>query len=89
MNVTQRSMGAQYIYSAPVSCANGYIKTQKNKLQTIKKRIYKKLRSSIAKRSKISPNINQLIKSTVFIAGPTKWASVAPAFFKVGLGAGP
>ena len=34
--------------------------------------------------SKIGPNINQLIKSTVFVARPTKRASMTQGLFKVG-----
>ena len=42
------------------------------------------------KQSKISPNINQLIKSTVFISRPTKRVCMAQGrFFKVGPGAEP
>ena len=35
----------------------------------------------IAKRSKISPNIKQLIKSTAFVICPIKQTSVAQGFF--------
>ena len=46
VNDTQRRMSTLCIYSALISGANGYIqkKTQYNKLQTIYKRIHKKLR---------------------------------------------
>ena len=56
-----------------------YRKTQCNKLQTINKRIYRNWGGSkfgMAKRSKISSNIKQLIKLMVFVAHPTKRTSV-------------
>ena len=68
LNDTQRKMSAYY--STPASGANGYIYKRHSTISYIQltsefTSYYGGLRCGIAKRSKISPNINQLIKSTI------------------------
>ena len=82
-----------YLFGTNIRCQLIHTKKkQYNKLQTINKRIHKilqRVKCGIAKRVKISTNINRLIKSTVFVARPTKRTSVAQGPFKVGSSAEP
>ena len=68
----------EWVFNIFIQCrypvlTDTYKKKQNNKLQTINKRIHKILRrvkSCIAKRIKISSNINQVIKSTDICCTP-------------------